>query len=601
MKKFYLLFPILVSLSTTQAQTIRYVKQGATGSGNSWADASGNIQNMINLSNAGDKVYVAEGIYIPSEKASNNVFQWLTDNPRGTTNDKAKAIVLKADVEVYGGFSSTNPTADLSLRDFIANETIITTDVNQNDAGFNDLTTYSENYYHAVIAAGITTDTRLDGFTINGGTDYTSDDHDYILVNSAKVQQGNGGGITVVDAKATFENIKIHKTGKPIYVKSSNTNFKNLSVTNSFYLFYIQGSTISIDNMNFSDNVATLRFESEYNFPNETFAYLKNITFARNTGGAIGIWRDAQKGITIEIDRAKFIGNITSSYGIIQNNGGNIKMSNTVATGNRSNNQSGFMVINALGPSIITKVDFINCTIVSNYNNFDWSNNTGAISGGAGTNTHVKIVNSIIWGNKMGTNYRNIFGLNNPNYTVKNSIIQDSFDSNGVWNPNYGVDSGGNSGVMPNFMQYVPIVTTAFSNGDFSLAAGSPGINAGDNTTYNTLLGTNYNKDVAGNDRIMGNTIDIGAYEFLEVLSLNEVANKLNTKVYPNPTSDYIYIEGLKTPTTYEVYNSMGQKATQGSLDSSKNRIQLTYLSQGIYYIKINTEQGSIVHKVIKK
>src|SRR5690606_13657706 len=107
MKQIYLLLLCTsVGLSTgLQAQTIRYVKQNGTGNGASWQDASGDLQLMINASVAGDRVYVAEGTYMAAHKASNDVFQWLTNNPRGTTNDKAKTFVLKEGVAVYGGFS----------------------------------------------------------------------------------------------------------------------------------------------------------------------------------------------------------------------------------------------------------------------------------------------------------------------------------------------------------------------------------------------------------------------------------------------------------------------------------------------------------------
>ncbi|QKZ12737.1 hypothetical protein [Spirosoma sp. KUDC1026] len=36
--------------------TIRYVKAGATGTGTSWSNASGDLQAMINASTAGDQV-----------------------------------------------------------------------------------------------------------------------------------------------------------------------------------------------------------------------------------------------------------------------------------------------------------------------------------------------------------------------------------------------------------------------------------------------------------------------------------------------------------------------------------------------------------------
>lgn len=603
MRKNYLFFTLIVvgTAASVNAQTIRHVKQGAVGSGVSWQDASGDLQAVINASAAGDRVYVAEGTYIPNHKASNDLFEWLTNNPRGVTNDKAKAFVLKEGVGVYGGFSATTPVTDLSLRNFDLNETLITTDVLGNDAGFANTALYTDNYYHAVIAAGITTGATLDGFTIEGGTWSAANDYDYIVVNGTQVQQGFGGALMIVEANVAIENVKINNTGRPIYVKTSASVFKDLSVTNSFGQFEVHGSTITIENMNFSDNNGSLYLSALYNLPNNTFATLKNVVFARNTASAISIWRDAQKNTTLEIDRAQFIGNHANSYGIVQNNGGNFKMSNSIATGNTSGNQSGFIVINTLNPSIITNVEFVNCTIVSNRNNFDWGNGTGAISGGAATNAHIKIRNSIIWGNKMGDNYRNVYALNNPNFTVGNSIIQDAFDTGGVWNPNYGVNSGGNSATIPNFTQFVPVGTTAFSSGDFSLAAGSPGINSGDITAYSTLVAPSYTKDLAGNDRIMGTAIDIGAFEYLEALSIKETDGADRMVVYPNPASDKIFVAGADFPATFEMYNMAGQLVLSGKVNAQQPEIQVGILPVGTYILKVNSKANSYTQKVIKK
>jgi hypothetical protein len=49
---------LLLTLSAN-AQTIRYVKQGGSGDGLSWATASGNLQGTMNAAASGDQVWVA--------------------------------------------------------------------------------------------------------------------------------------------------------------------------------------------------------------------------------------------------------------------------------------------------------------------------------------------------------------------------------------------------------------------------------------------------------------------------------------------------------------------------------------------------------------
>jgi len=601
MKHFYLLL-ILLTTTYTQAQTIRYVKVGSTGNGTSWSNASGDLQMMINQSNNGDKIYVAEGTYIPTTKASNEIFEWLTNESKGITNDKAKAFVLKEGVEIYGGFAANSPTTNLNSRNFVANETIISTDINQDDAGYTNLSTYTENYYHAVIAAGISTNSRLDGFTIKGGTWSAPNDYDYILINNSKVQQGFGGGITIVDAKVTFENIKIHNTGRPIYSKNSNVNIKNLAITNSFGSFEINNATFAIENLTFTDNNGNLSLSASENLPNSIIK-IKNALFARNLAGpsAILINRTATTNVTVNLDRVHFKGNKSSSYGTIQNNGCDLTISNSVATGNFSTNQTGFLVVNTLNPAIITKVDIINCTIVGNKNSFDWGNNSGALSGVDITNAHVRIRNSIIYGNKMGENFVNIpLNNSNPNFTIANSIVEGIYNTDGTWKTNMGVNMGGNLNSIPNFVSSVEMVNTAFDTGNFKLTSGSSGIDAGNDLFYSSIIDPNHVLDAANEARFMGSAIDIGAYEFIDVLGVKNSKN-LDLKIYPNPTSEYVAIYGLKNEGTFQIFNLNGKAITSISPISNGQEVSLSKLTTGVYLIKIATSDGNHSQKIIKK
>ncbi len=68
-------FRLLVLLSAsplTQGKTIRCVKPAATGTGNgsSWANASGNLQAIINASSANDQVWVAARTFKPGDNAN---------------------------------------------------------------------------------------------------------------------------------------------------------------------------------------------------------------------------------------------------------------------------------------------------------------------------------------------------------------------------------------------------------------------------------------------------------------------------------------------------------------------------------------------------
>ncbi len=96
------------------------------------------------------------------------------------------------------------------------------------------------------------------------------------------------------------------------------------------------------------------------------------------------------------------------------------------------------------------------------------------------------LYNSIVWGNTI------LSGTPAPlNITIQNSIVQK------------GTFGTVDIGTDPLFNDVVA--------GDYSLKATSPAINGGDNTLY--PAGLNTDKDLAGNTRLIGSNIDLGAYE----------------------------------------------------------------------------------------
>lgn len=139
-----ILGPCLVH-SVSEA-TLRYVKPGATGTGTSWPNASGNLQQMIDASTPNsDQVWVETGTY----------------SPGSTTNS---TFTLKNGVGVFGGFFGTpgtegNPNARNA--DPASNNTVLT----------GVFATGTGNVLTVVTGANITftATTILDGFTITGG------------------------------------------------------------------------------------------------------------------------------------------------------------------------------------------------------------------------------------------------------------------------------------------------------------------------------------------------------------------------------------------------------------------------------------------------
>jgi len=81
-------------------------------------------------------------------------------------------------------------------------------------------------------------------------------------------------------------------------------------------------------------------------------------------------------------------------------------------------------------------------------------------------------------------------------------------------------------------------------------------------------------------------------------LATSEVKKRSSSRIYPNPTSDYVHVKTEAGLEKYEIYNLAGQKLTDGTSDI----INMESLTSGTYLIKIHTrDKKSITEKIIKK
>lgn len=158
------------------ASRIRYVKQGGTGDGSSWDNASGDLQKMIDelaVSNQPGEVWVAAGTYQP--------IGWID-----TDKNYTAAFRMRDGISVYGGFAGTESSKN--ARSMTGNmpwqyeyKTILKGASYQDDAVWNATDTKwnvsSSASRHVVWFApypyqednSFTKVTILDGFTIVGG------------------------------------------------------------------------------------------------------------------------------------------------------------------------------------------------------------------------------------------------------------------------------------------------------------------------------------------------------------------------------------------------------------------------------------------------
>jgi hypothetical protein len=81
----------------------------------------------------------------------------------------------------------------------------------------------------------------------------------------------------------------------------------------------------------------------------------------------------------------------------------------------------------------------------------------------------------------------------------------------------------------------------------------------------------------------------------------NETFDEHQYKIYPNPTLDKLNIDAHgNTVNHIELFDVQGKRVMTTSLTNS-NQVDVSHLSPGIYFIKLDTGKNSIIHKFVKK
>ncbi len=178
---------------------------------------------------------------------------------------------------------------------------------------------------------------------------------------------------------------------------------------------------------------------------------------------------------------------------------------NTLFHNNYSIYEGGWPHWPAIGISSKTEATFVNCTFADN---IEENGISGAALGMARDN-HVKIYNSVFWGNRPFQIVSNNTSEDHPNtIEIFNSCIEDGYDGIAQLSPyNTVIYDESNIEENPQF----------FGQGDFPymLSSSSPCIDEGTLDLPEGIELPEY--DLAGNPRIYGETVDMGAYEWSPV------------------------------------------------------------------------------------
>jgi beta-glucanase (GH16 family) len=85
--------------------------------------------------------------------------------------------------------------------------------------------------------------------------------------------------------------------------------------------------------------------------------------------------------------------------------------------------------------------------------------------------------------------------------------------------------------------------------------------------------------------------------------SVSEINNLLNVKIFPNPVNDKLNFQFLSDLGKVKgtIYSLTGQEVQVFIQNSLEKTIEISDLSDGIYFLKLETEKGTSTHKIVKK
>ena len=178
-------------------------------------------------------------------------------------------------------------------------------------------------------------------------------------------------------------------------------------------------------------------------------------------------------------------------------------------------------------------------------------------------------------------------------------------------NPEDGLCSDSEYGAMPDWdVSNVTDMSNMFDGvSDFNADISSWDVSNVTNMSYMFRSATSFNQNISS---WCVTNIDSEPTEFSTNSSLSESnkpvwgtcptaglddQNQLDISIYPNPTSDIVYVEGNYTQLKVVIYNVLGKEILNKSIT---NRIDISHLDNGVYILQLSDGVKLSTRKIIK-
>lgn len=111
-------------------------------------------------------------------------------------------------------------------------------------------------------------------------------------------------------------------------------------------------------------------------------------------------------------------------------------------------------------------------------------------------------------------------------------------------------------------------------------------------TTNYTVTGTDFNGCSISKVFTQSVTICTGVYENADFPGL---------KIFPNPANEFVTVQGITSSSDISLINTLGQEVFHQVSASGNPELQLGQLAPGIYYIRVQSGDKTVVRKLVKQ